>query len=303
MFNDIGWARKATKKVVNAILQVLPNRPNIFLKDIGHASDLDLKQNGVLHSLKNQTVRGTESLDAYIWRKQTPFFFQRNECFGPRTSEKQRRRKDIDTLQRGTGDCRAITTHHCLRESAQCLRSCSGLVPIFCSANRVPKVMDDSFCKISMISTRILRQGGYLREDDGANEWERCFHVSWGTRNPMQMWIITQRLKTHQRTFRISPNPRSEARGNSVRQREQQFENLPGDLHLNKLTLRIFANLEMIKDPNRKDLFEATPEVVWHRKTKVQNILTVMELKSRLTLRKKTEPNPGSLLTGVLKST
>ena len=88
-----------------------------------------------------------------------------------------------------------------------------------------------------------------------------------------------------------------------MRQREEQFENLPGDLHLFKLTLRIFANLEMIKDPNRKDLFEATPEVVWHWKTKVQNILTVMELKSRLTLRKKTEPNPGSLLPGILKST
>ena len=73
MFHDIGCARKATKKVVNAILQVLPNRPKIFLKDIGHASDLDLKQNVVLHSLTNRTVRGTESLDAYIWRKQTPF--------------------------------------------------------------------------------------------------------------------------------------------------------------------------------------------------------------------------------------
>ena len=85
-----------------------------------------------------------------------------------------------------------------------------------------------------MISTRILRHGGCLREDDGANEWERCFHVSWSTRNPLQMWIMTQRLKTHQRTFRISPNPRAEARRNSVRQREEQFENLPGDLQLTK---------------------------------------------------------------------
>ena len=44
--------------------------------------------------------------------------------------------ENIDTLQRGTYDCRASTTHHCLRQSAHCLRIRSGLVPGSCSATQ-----------------------------------------------------------------------------------------------------------------------------------------------------------------------
>ena len=36
----------------------------------------------------------------------------------------------------GASDCRPVTAHHYLRQSAQCLRSSSGLVPRSCSANR-----------------------------------------------------------------------------------------------------------------------------------------------------------------------
>ena len=37
--------------------------------------------------------------------------FRGTSALPPRTSKKQRRRKEIDTSQRGTGDCTATTTH------------------------------------------------------------------------------------------------------------------------------------------------------------------------------------------------
>ena len=54
-------ARKAIKKVVNVIPQILPNMPKSFPEDIGHSSDLDLKKKGMLRSPIIQMVCGTRS--------------------------------------------------------------------------------------------------------------------------------------------------------------------------------------------------------------------------------------------------
>ena len=49
-------AEKAIEKVAQAIPQVLPHMTESLQEDIGHSSDLDLKKNGVVHSLTNHTV-------------------------------------------------------------------------------------------------------------------------------------------------------------------------------------------------------------------------------------------------------
>ena len=54
-------ARKAMKKFVKAIPQMLSNFPENFLKDIGHFSYLDLKKMVCYRSPMNQTVCGTLS--------------------------------------------------------------------------------------------------------------------------------------------------------------------------------------------------------------------------------------------------
>ena len=97
-----------------------------FPKDIGHSSGLDLKKNGTPRSLTNH---------AHISRKRASCI-QRNESFIQRTSEKHRRWKNIDTLQRGLDDVRAFTFLHHVRSSAPYLRSHSWLVSRSCSANR-----------------------------------------------------------------------------------------------------------------------------------------------------------------------
>ena len=53
---------------------------------------------------------------------------QRNKCFLRRSCVKQRRWKNIDTLQCGSRDSIAVISHHKIRQSAQYLRSSSGLV-------------------------------------------------------------------------------------------------------------------------------------------------------------------------------
>ena len=72
----------------------------------------------------------------------------------------------------GAGDFRAVTTHHYFRQSAQCPRSRGGLVPRSCSANR------SSF-----------------------------LHVARG--HPLRTWRMIPRRKSHQRTYRTSPNHQS----------------------------------------------------------------------------------------------
>ena len=57
-----------------------------------------------------------------------PPSIQRNKCVVPRSLEKQRRWKIVDTLQWWSGDCRVVVSHHYFRQSAQYLWSSSGLV-------------------------------------------------------------------------------------------------------------------------------------------------------------------------------
>ena len=120
-----------------------------------------------------------------------------------------------------------------------------------------------------------------------------------------------------------SPMFTSRARGNLLRQHEEQFEHLPEDLQIIKdcddagflrnvsprqfsviihnahlagycctRSCREYSHPQMIQDPNRKDFSEETPELVWYWKSKLQNILTVMELKSRSILCTQKETNP-----------
>ena len=52
---------------------------------------------------------------------------------------------------------------------------------------------------------------------------------------PLQMWIMTQSLKSHPRTYRTSPTHQCSnmgARRNSVHQHKEKFENPPEDLQL-----------------------------------------------------------------------
>ena len=63
MYNDTDWGRKDIEQLVDRILQVLPQMPEALLKSIGHSSELDLKENGMLHSPTNQMVRGTGPLN------------------------------------------------------------------------------------------------------------------------------------------------------------------------------------------------------------------------------------------------
>ena len=54
MYNDINWDESDDADYA---------RKKKFPKDISHSSYVTLKKNDMLHILKNQTVRGTESLN------------------------------------------------------------------------------------------------------------------------------------------------------------------------------------------------------------------------------------------------
>ena len=171
-----------------------------------------------------------------------------------RTSEKQRWWENIDTLQRGTDSGRVITTHHCLRQSAQYFRSHRGLVPGTCSSSR-------SSCSTKHGDT-CCESGNDQASQVPSEDVSR----------------LTQR-----------PPWSPRARGNLARQHEEKFENLPEDLQQQKSATTLFfffenclsrtflqchspmapqahvknfRILEVTKDPSRKDLFEATPKLV-----------------------------------------
>ena len=59
MYNSVNWNRKGNEAVQMTTRHVLTNTPKVFLKDIGHSSDLE-KKFGVLHSLTSRMDYGAE---------------------------------------------------------------------------------------------------------------------------------------------------------------------------------------------------------------------------------------------------
>ena len=142
-------------------------------------------------------------------------------------------------------------------------------------------------------------------------------------RHPLRPWRVIPRHKSHLRTYRTSPQyqfvvlePEETRCGNTKGKLKifQKIFNEPkkclcrstlyyhsrrsfGRMRLNKLMSTI---LEVTTDPNRKDLFEATPMLVWFLEVKMTKPFgsRVIEIKTRSV--KKTGSNSGWLSAGVL---
>ena len=63
MYSAVDWSRKGNEESCPSSSSSVAAFSRKFLEDIGHSSDPDLKKNGVLHLLTNQTVPKTPSLD------------------------------------------------------------------------------------------------------------------------------------------------------------------------------------------------------------------------------------------------
>ena len=120
--------------------------------------------------------------------------------------------------------------------------------------------------------------------------------------------------QVHQKTYRTSTNHHFwdfRARGNSVRQHEEKFENHPEDLQLPNL----FANF-FFRNVSQGQLFvsitdihlagygctsscrEYTPKLVWFWLSWSQNVFTIVEWKSRSNLCRKRRIKSGWLSAG-----
>ena len=145
-------------------------------------------------------------------------------------------------------------------------------------------------------------------------------HLHLARRHPLRTWTMIPRFKSHQMTYWTSPNHQSEILEPEETWCGKKFENLPEDLqrtnagddagfirHVSRtipyLPFPTFSwqdraqqahvenirILEVTTDPSRKDLFEATPKLVRYWKSRWRNNLTVMELKARSNLCRKTQ--------------
>ena len=92
MFNDIMWRSEDNDRNVLLTPHLCLYLQNDFQQDIGHSSDLDQKQSGILLTTKDQKENGTESLNRW-----TPSF-PSHESIVSRKGQKQRRWKIINTL-------------------------------------------------------------------------------------------------------------------------------------------------------------------------------------------------------------
>ena len=63
MFNDILWGSEDNERECNANADLVSLFAKDFQQDIGHSSDLDQKQSGILVTLTDHKENGTESLN------------------------------------------------------------------------------------------------------------------------------------------------------------------------------------------------------------------------------------------------
>ena len=121
MYDDIDWDEKATKKIAHRISQVLLHMPQGFPKDIGHSPDLDLKKNGMLRSLTNQTV--TKEVEEHRY-----------------TTTRTRRRQSYSPHYYNTCESAQYQRRHGGLVSRSCSANCSS----FSTKHRKPHVDNDS---------------------------------------------------------------------------------------------------------------------------------------------------------------
>ena len=182
---------------------------------------------------------------------------QKIECFIPRTSKKQKRRKDIDTLQRGTGDSRAITT---FRQSAQYLQRHSGLVPRSCSANRSSVSIEhgEPRCKCEQWPSVSSPISGRIESHQIPNV--QCW-------SPMKLGAATRRESRKEDLFQWTKAcddafffffEKETLQDNSwLKYTISIWQDTAAQAHVENIRI-----LEMMTDPKRMDLFEATPKLV-----------------------------------------
>ena len=219
--------------------------------------------------------------------------------FIQRTSEEQRWWENIATLQRGTCNCIFLITHQRLRQPTQHLRSHYGLVTRTCSVSRSSlSTQHGDNCCWSWWWYSIRYNGGCIDpnqkghsgvlepEETGCDNTKRnskIFHVIFKL---TKAWNDAGFVKN---VSRITLYYHSRSSSEKEMAQQAHVENF-----------RIF---EVTIGPNRKDLFGATPQLVWYWKWWSQNLLTVKDLKSRSILCRKTGLNPGWLWAGVLTNT
>ena len=106
MYNDIDWGQKCNKNKSSDVAEYARKFPTGHWSFLGHGFEgkwyatLAHKSDGFVEQGRRRHVY-------HICRKRASCI-QGNERFMQRTSEKQRWWKNIDTLQRGTDDWRAI---------------------------------------------------------------------------------------------------------------------------------------------------------------------------------------------------
>ena len=143
MYNEIDWRRNDNGKTCTRNSSSVAECAKKFSR--GHWSFFALGSEEkwyvtLAHEPDGLLKKGAEEMLIICAESRHPFFQRNERVLCPEDLWKAKVVGNIDTLQRGTYDCRAITTRHCRRESAQYLRSCRGLVPGCCPANQ------SSFC-------------------------------------------------------------------------------------------------------------------------------------------------------------
>ena len=124
----------------------------------------------------------------------------------------------------------------------------------------------------------------------------------------LRKWTVIKHLKFHRRMYRAYSRARGNLFGREIwksSRRSSMDKSLRRrwffDKCLSRTTLSCHSRCSFSQP--RKNLFEATPKFVQYWKSWSQNMLSVMELKSRSVLCRRTGLNPGWLSDGVLANT
>ena len=119
---------KTTKKPVKQMLIESPSTLVDFSEDIGHSWCLDVNKNGTGLTSTNLMEMGFGRRQKSEFAERQHPIFRASSSIGKRRVQKQRRSKEIHSLQRYGSDANTELTfsHNSFRQSAQYLRSSRG---------------------------------------------------------------------------------------------------------------------------------------------------------------------------------
>ena len=187
--------------------------------------------------------------------------------------------KTWNIWQRGTYNCRVASLHRYPCQSAQHLRSRRGLAPGTSSTSRssLSTIHGDTCC----VSGAKFGVASFIGE----------YVSSLESSSPGKLW--RGKTKRSLKISRIFFNHEEFAATLVFLRRKQDA--------VRQVFAQNIRTLEVTKDHNWKDLFDAAAKLVWSWKSWFQNVVTVMEVKSRSILWRKKGFNLGWSSAGMLK--